>query len=252
MKQLMNLHLIRKLRLSIHKRFFMFVTFIAFVASTSSYANWYQDIINAITKQGMISNGWLSSINNQQQVLLDSQRAMEKLMSQVNDHLMGHSGWGNYQFHDYQSYGSSAINWNDVMRMAGQGQGDGALGAVIKELSQQFPADKSSFNTAVHHKQTQQYYALQSQTILAARAASQLDYNKIQDQIAYQQMLQQQIEKAKDLKSAMDLSNRIQVEGNLINLEILRQAALSNQQQALTGEGGLIGSLANAKFLTKK
>ena len=31
-------------------------------------------------------------------------------------------------------------------------------------------------------------------------------------------MLQQQIEKTKDLKAAIDLSNRIQVEGNLISL----------------------------------
>ena len=97
----------------------------------------------------------------------------------------------------------------------------------------------------------QQYYAVKSKTVLAARAASQLDYDHIQNQIAYQQMLQQQIEKATDLKSAIDLSNRIQVEGNLINLAILRQAALSNQQQAINEQANINSALSNAKFLTK-
>ncbi|HSW69154.1 MAG TPA: type IV secretion system protein, partial [Gammaproteobacteria bacterium] len=109
-----------------------------------------------------------------------------------------------------------------------------------------------SYSGGVSNPTSRAYYTTQSQTIVAARAASQLDYDKVQNQIAYQQALQQQIENAKDLKSAMDLNNRIQVESNLINLEILRQAAISNQQQAVTAQGGVNSALTNAKFLTKQ
>lgn len=186
-----------------------------------------------------------------QKDILTSQRDINNLMKQVNSNLTGHYGWGSYQTHDYQSYGGSASDWSNVMRMADVGHGDGALGQTINQVANQFPADRSAYNRGVSDVRSQQYYALKSQTVLAVRAASQLDYNKIQQQIAYQQMLQQQIEKTNDLKAAVDLSSRIQVEGNLINLEILRQATLTNQQQAITDQSTVNAALANAKFLTK-
>lgn len=223
----------------------------SFLSTSAVYANWFQDIINAINAQGMISNGFLSNINTQQTQLLSSQREIERLMSQVNQNLKGHSGWGNFNFRDNQSYGGSASNWAYVLQMADQGQGDGALGQTIGHLSNQFPTERNSYNRGVSNLNSQKYYALKSQTVLATRAASQLDYNKIQDQILYQQMLQQQIEKTNDLKAAIDLTNRIQVEGNLINLEILRLIALANQQQAVSEQATLNSALTNAKFLTK-
>ena len=135
--------------------------------------------------------------------------------------------------------------------MAEAGLGEGDLGRTIHHMANQFPIDEGTFDRSTTNENNQKYYALKSQTILAARAASELDYNKIQDQIAYQQMLQQQIEKTQDLKAAIDLSNRIQVEGNLINLQILRQVALTNQQQAVTEQATLNTALSNAKFLTQ-
>ncbi|MHB1948757.1 MAG: type IV secretion system protein, partial [Gammaproteobacteria bacterium] len=220
--------------------------------SEVAQANWFQDIINVINKQGGITNNWLSTINSQEAALLESQRDVNRLMKQVNDHLTGHSGWGTYQFHDYQSYGEGARDWSSVLRMAENGQGSGALGQVMGGLSKQFPSNSQAFNKGVSDSTTQKYYAVKARTILASRAASQLDYDKIHDQIAYQQMLQQQIEKTHDLKAAIDLSNRIQVEGNLITLEILRQSALTNQQQAINEQASLNSSLDHAKFLTKK
>ena len=92
----------------------------------------------------------------------------------------------------------------------------------------EFPIDINGYNQGVSDPTSRQYYADQSQTVLATRAASQLDYDKIQDQIAYQQMLQQKIDNTDELKSALDLNNRIQVESNLINLEILRQSHLES------------------------
>lgn len=220
--------------------------------SSASYANWFQDIINVINKQAGITNDILGQEFSLQKDMLSGQKDIQGLMDQVNHNLRGHSGYGNYGFHDYQSYGMDAGDWVDVIRMAERGQGNGALGKVIHKMSREFPIDQYAFNRAVSNVSAQRYYAMKSGTVLAARAASQLDYNKIQDQIAYQQMLMKQIEQTDDLKAAMDLSNRIQIEGNLISLEVLRQSALVNQQQSVAEEAAVISALANARFLTKE
>lgn len=228
---------------------------ITVLVTSPLYANWLEDIWRSeLRMEGMQGR----MLGNQSQLIgidrdmLTTQKDIDTLMRQVNGHLTGHSGWGEYQFKDYQSYGSSAHDWSGVLRMADQGRGEGALGLAMGGIATQFPMDKTAYNQGVSDIKSQSYYAMKSQTVLAARAASELDYNKIQQQIAYQQMLQQQIEKTTDLKAAIDLSNRIQVEGNLINLEILRLTALVNQQQAITEQATVNSALANAKFLTKQ
>lgn len=222
------------------------------VMTSSAYANWYQDIINAINKQGGLTNSLLGNVASQQGQMLLVNQDIDSLMRELNTHVVGHSGWGDYGFHDYQSYGDSAKDWSRLMNMAENGHGNGELGRAMGGIANQFPLDNSTFKRGVSDPTARKYYALKSQSILAVRAASQLDYDKIQEQIAYQQMLQKQIEKTADLKAAMDLSNRIQVEGNLINLEILRQAALANQQQAITEQAAVNSALSNARFLTKQ
>ncbi len=229
-----------------------FVCLFLLLCCNSSYANWFQDIIDCINKQAMISNGMMGNQLALSSSMLSTEQDMQKLLDHLNDHMTSHSGYGNYQFHDYQSYGGDAKDWSALMVMADRGQGSGELGQIMGSVSKEFPSDRNSYNRGVSDSQAQRYYAVKSQTMLAARAASQLDYNKIQDQIAYQQMLLKQVEKTKDLKAAMDLSNRIQIEGNLIHLEILRQSAFINQQQAMSQQGSVISALSNAKFLTKK
>lgn len=196
------------------------------------------------------------SVNNQMlgtdQEILRTQKDINSLMKQVNAHMTSHSGWGTYQFHDYQSYGGSSQNWSSVLQMAERGSGEGQFGSTVEGISKQFPADLDTYNSSIQSENHQKYYALKSQTVLAARAASTLDYNKIQDQIAYQQMLQKQIENTHDLKASVDLQNRIQVEGNLINLQILRQAAIANQQQSVAEQASVNAALSNARFLNKE
>ncbi|MBV9575902.1 MAG: hypothetical protein JO149_04705 [Gammaproteobacteria bacterium] len=222
--------------------------------SPSLYANWYESIFRSELRMEGLQGGILDKQGQMLDVernMLNSQQDIDSLMHDVNRNITGNSGWGNYRFHDYQSYGGGANDWSAVMQMAENGRGDGELGQTMGGLSNQFPANKNIFNDSDHDEQAQKYYALQTQTILAVRSASHLDYNKIQDQIQYQQMLQQQIEMTKDLKAAVDLNNRIQVEGNLILLEILRQVVLLNQQQAITEQATVNVALSNAKFLTK-
>lgn len=219
--------------------------------STASHANWFRDIWEAVIKYGGTTNLLLGKELTLQEDMLRNQKDMQRLMDQMNNHVTGHSGYGDYQFHDYQSYGSGAKDWASVVRMAERGHGEGSLGEMIGAIARDFPTDSSTYNRGVSNSNSQRYYAMKSHTTIAARAASELDYNKIQDQIAYQQILMKQIEKTKDIKAAMDLANRIQVEGNLINLEILRQSALINQQQSITEQASVMGALSNAKFLTK-
>jgi len=183
--------------------------------------------------------------------ILRSQKDIQGLMKQVNDSLKGNNNYGKMDTHDYATYGNSAKDWSSVLEMSKNGYGDGALGKNINNVSNQFPVNQAVFNKGISHPTQQKYYALQAQTILAARATSQLDYDKIEDQIAYQQMLLKKVDETDDLKAATDLSNRIQIESNLISLQILRQSALSNQQQAVTAQSSVNSSLAHAKFLSK-
>jgi hypothetical protein len=219
-----------------------------------SYANWLADIVNRIEIGNIINTNILDSQTaslNVQRDILTSQRDVQKLMEQVNSNMTGHSGWGTYHTHDYQSYGDNARNWSDVIQLASSGNRSGALGQTMNSLANQFPTSKDVYNKGVSDPTSQTYYRVRSETVLATRAASQLDYDKIQDQISYQQMLQQEIEHTKDLKGAVDLNNRIQVEANLINLEVLRQSALANQQHAIGDQANVNSALQNAKFLSK-
>ena len=64
----------------------------------------------------------------------------------MNSHMIGNSGWGTYQFHDYQSYGLDARDWSRVLNMAEHGSGGGELGNTISELSREFPSDRGAYN----------------------------------------------------------------------------------------------------------
>jgi len=234
---------------------FIYLIIFSLVFTSNCYANWYKDIVDRIEITNQINSNILRSQNaslNAQQNILTSQKDIESLMKQVHASVTGNSGWGTYNSHDYQSYGDAARNWSGVMQMTQNGMGNGDLGQAIKALAKEFPIEKNTFNNGITDPRAQRYYEIESQTILAQRAAGQLDYNKVQDQIGHQQMLQGQIENTKDLKAAVDLNNRIQVESNLINLEILRQQALSNQQQALFQQASVNSALTNAKFLSKE
>lgn len=223
------------------------IAFLVFTFCQTSFADALYSILNGVHHLESLGENSQSGLYD----MVNSQHDIENLMKSVNTGIVGHSGWGTYQTHDYQSYGESAIDWNDVMHLAESGGGSGDLGSVINAIAKQFPINQNDFNRGITNSTQQQYYAVQSQTVLATRAASQLDYDKIQNQIAYQRMLQEQIENANDLKSAVDLNNRIQVEANLINLEMLRQQSLANQQNAIDAQANINNALLHAKFLTK-
>jgi hypothetical protein len=229
----------------------IFSLLVTLLFSPVSEARWIESLVNDLNRYTSTANHILSDSLIVQRDVLRSQQDIDRLIQQLNQTMIGHTGWGKYQVQDYLSYGQSANDWRGVLSMIVQDQRTGRLGQVMNELAQQFPLSQVSFNRGVHDTETQHIYALKARTILATRAASQLDYDTIQTQFSYQQMLRQQIDKTADIKAAMDLSNRIHIEGNLILLAILRQAALATQQQAVIEQTNIQSNLANARFLTK-
>lgn len=215
--------------------------------SNSAFANWFRDIWESELRM----EGLQKNLIDGQGRLLNTENDIDGLMKELNGHVTGNSGWGNFQYHEYQSYGDNARNWSQVLDMAENGKSSGALGDMVGEISSQFPHNSDSYNQGVSDPINQRYYSLKSQTVISTRAASQLDYDKIQDQIGYQQMLQQQIEKTKDLKASIDLANRMQVENNLIAVAMLRQSAISNQQNSVGEQASIISAQANSRFLSK-
>ncbi len=200
-----------------------------FVFSHAAYADEFSDImdvLNEINSGTSMVDADLSKIVGQD--IKDMDADITKLMT-------GKYGLGDKNFSKTQqaiSWGDSTHDWNSVLSIA-QGGGDSSdYGKVVQQLANQFPIQPDGL-TGNPSKIQQSFYATQAQTALAQRAASQLDYNKIEQQIQNQQALQQEIENTADLKAATDLQNRLQVEGNLINLEVLRQISLISQNQAL-------------------
>ncbi|HSW68530.1 MAG TPA: hypothetical protein VLI69_00005, partial [Gammaproteobacteria bacterium] len=108
---------------------------------------------------------------------LQSQQDIAGLMRQVNAAMNGHSGWGTYQAHDYQSYGQGATSWTELSRTIQSGGSTGQLGQVVTGLAREYPIDAHSYSGGVSNPTSRAYYTTQSQTIVAARAASQLDYD---------------------------------------------------------------------------
>ncbi len=176
---------------------------------------------------------------------------IESLTKDLKNAMTGTNNWGSYNLKDYQSYGSGAANWSDVLNMAKGGGGSGALGQTMSQISNQFPANQNLINQVVSDPTTQNYYAAQSQTVLANRSASQLDFDNIQKQIDQQSELRSNVGKTQDLKSSVDLLSRTQIESNMINLQVLRQIAAGNQQKSLDSQGELNDAVLNAHFLQK-
>jgi hypothetical protein len=180
------------------------------------------------------------------------QETIQRLNRQIQEAVSGQSEWGHWQYTDYSSWGENTDHWSDVLNIAANGGNNSQLGRVLRSLAQEFPVDTTLYSHVNPNKTDQKFYALKSKTALAARAASQLSYDKIQEQINYANQLRQKIGTTMTLKQALDLQNRLTIENNLIQLETLRQLSLINQQHALDSQAEVNDALQNARFLNTK
>jgi len=136
-----------------------------------------------------------------------------------------------------QSWGSGTESWQAILNLYQKGGNPGSLSDVVKQLSKEFPIQEGKVANPNPESIDAKYYLLQAKTALATRAASQTDYDNIQKQVHSMQQLHEQIDRTQNLKAAVDLQNRLQVEGNLLQLEILRLLSLTSQQQAISAQG---------------
>lgn len=168
----------------------------------------------------------------------------------ITKNMIGNYNMGNSGFDpNMQSWGNDTQDWNGVLNVAQNSGSSSDYGQMVKQLSGQYPINTDIIKQTNPNVMDQSFYQLKAQTALAGRAASELDYNNIQKQINYQQSLQQKIDTTTDIKAAMDLQNRLQVEGNLINLELLRQLSLLSQQKSLDAQQQVNSAIKNAQFL---
>lgn len=168
----------------------------------------------------------------------------------LGKYMTGSYNMGNLNFDkDLQSWGTDTTDWNSVLNVAQSGGSASDYGKMVQQLAKEYPMDTDVINKVNPNKSDQSFYELKAKTALAARAASELDYNNLQKQITYQQNLQQQIDSTQNEKAAIDLQNRLQVENNLINLELLRQLSLLSQQKSLDAQQAVNSAVKNAEFL---
>lgn len=202
-----------------------------FLFSSSAFADyWDVAIIVGYLKQIIdFTQGIKDGIN-------DLKNITDRMKEELKNDLTGNYGMGTYNQSEGEKYQTwdGGSKWQNVMNSGDSGSGD--LGALAKTLKDEYPIESKKVETASINKKQAQYYTLQAKTALAARASSQYVFDKIDEQVKYQRDLQKQIEKTSDLKAAVDLQNRLQVENNFLLLQMLRLLAMSGQQQAIQAQ----------------
>ncbi|MCH9755459.1 MAG: type IV secretion system protein [Candidatus Rickettsiella isopodorum] len=221
-----------------HRTYKTIVLSLFMILSFPSYADPISDLVNIAAQ-----------IQGYQLQISSIQNTIQGLTHQIQDAVSGQSEWGHSQFTDHQSWGENTDRWGSVLSMAGNTGNNSQLGRTLRALAEEFPVATELYNSVNPNKMDQKYYALKAKTALAARAASQLSYDKIQDQINYANQLRQQIGTTATLKQSVDLESRLTLENNLIQLEMLRQLALINQQHAIDAQAEVNEAVQNAHFL---
>ena len=154
-------------------------------------------------------------------------------MHQQYNSITGNYGWGNWQ------NGSSDLtqrewapgDWHSALQgMSGGNPGRyDELVAEYKKSHQNMGSDQ--FAKGSDHALTASYKN-QVQTNQASSVSATYEFNDINTHLKTLQQLGKQIETAKNLKSAMDLNSRIQLEVAYVSIEELRMQTVLNQQMA--------------------
>lgn len=162
--------------------------------------------------------------------------SLEKL-DELKDGLTGTHNYGNNNYDpNIFVWGDNTDNWQSIINLTSTQRAEGDLGRMINDLVKQFPIAKSEVST---NDLENQYYLIQAQTTLAARASSQVAFKQINNEARTMHKLHQLIDQTKDNKSAVDLSNRLASEQANINIQqakllavLVEQAAISNQEKS--------------------
>lgn len=238
------------------KFFFIFLTLpFLFFISLKINADTLGSILSAVSTISSYEQGaQFSSLNNIGDSISQLQeQLLQNIKSQIGTQITGSYGLGSYNWNQnpsLQYLGDENGSWEDTLKIYENGGNPGDLASTISTLNQQFPI-QSNLNTVTDfntYTTNQNYYDVQAQTALAARAASQVSYDNLQKEITYEESLEQQIDTTGNIKAAIDLQNRLQVENNLIELNMLRLEAVNSQQQSIASQGDINATVSNASF----
>jgi len=203
--------------------------------STASYASFNFGRMLHIISNIYGVNLHLEDLNNKQYA---------ELMN-VASGLTGTHNYGSlFDNSDQFDWGDNTDNWQDILALYQNGSG-GELGAVSRDLARQFPiSDKLGSSNPTEDA----YYRLQAETSLASRSSSQLAFKQISKEAKVVDHLQNEIDRAKDNKSAVDLNNRLISEQNKLSIQQAKLLALLVQQQAVAAQQQANRAKEDAEF----
>ena len=167
----------------------------------------------------------------------DTMQNQYNQLKQQYQSITGNYGWGDWQnsvdnlTHDREW---TASDWQSALKGMSGGNPD-----RYQQLLDQYKQNHTTMATQDYAKGTDSAlatnYQNEVQTNQASATTATYEFNDINTHLQTVQQLGQEIENAKknnDLKSAMDLNSRVQVEVAYISIEELRMQAVINQQLA--------------------
>lgn len=170
-------------------------------------------------------------------------------MKQQYSSITGKYGWGNWK------NGASDLNQREWApsdwKSALAGMSGGNPGRY-KELLNQYKQSHQTMSKDQFAKGSDQSlaasYQNQVQTNQASSVSATYEFNDINKHLQTLQQLGQQIEKAPNLKSAIDLNSRIQLEVAYVSIEELRMQTVLNQQTSQAQASQIAQENEAAKF----
>lgn len=163
----------------------------------------------------------------------DTMQNQYSQMKQQYSSITGNYGWGNWQngSSDLSQREWAPGDWHSAL----QGMSGGNPGRY-QELLSQYKQSHQTMSKDQFAKGSDQNlatsYKNQVQTNQASSVSATYEFNDINKHLQNLQQLGKQIETAKNLKSAMDLNSRVQLEVAYISIEELRMQTVLNQQMA--------------------
>lgn len=182
----------------------------------------------------------------------DALRSQYQQMQSQYQAITGNYGWGalGNNISDLKNRQWGADNWSDALKGLSGGNSQ-----RYKELWAQYKSNhlilsEDAFSKGADLNLAKNY----NQTIKANQASSVMsdyEFEKINQHLQKAYELGKAIENAnknKDLKSAVDLNSRIQLESTFISIELLRMQTLLNKQTAQGGAASLALDQEAARF----
>lgn len=170
-------------------------------------------------------------------------------MKQQYSSITGKYGWGNWNnsSSDLTQREWAPGDWKSAL--AGMSGGNPSR---YNELLEQYKQSHQTMSKDQFAKGSSQTlatsYQNQVQTNQASSVSATYEFNDINQHLQTLQQLGQQIEKAPNLKSAMDLNSRIQLEVAYVSIEELRMQTVLNQQMSQSQASQIAQENEAAKF----